>query len=115
MIRRPPRSTLFPYTTLFRSPNPRDDLAGPGPVANDALRGLAGLCEVGRFSRQPAETGIAVDHDPGEWLVDFMGDRGCQLSHRHDPRDVGEGCLRLAQRLLRLPKRLHAPALRSAQ
>src|SRR5258708_31366284 len=26
MIRRPPRSTLFPYTTLFRSPPPR--LAG---------------------------------------------------------------------------------------
>src|SRR3712207_7713237 len=24
MIRRPPRSTLFPYTTLFRSPRPRD-------------------------------------------------------------------------------------------
>src|SRR6266581_3069609 len=27
MIRRPPRSTLFPYTTLFRSPPPRDQLA----------------------------------------------------------------------------------------
>src|SRR2546422_4904726 len=27
MIRRPPRSTLFPYTTLFRSP-PRDARAG---------------------------------------------------------------------------------------
>src|SRR3712207_8130885 len=25
MIRRPPRSTLFPYTTLFRSPAGRDD------------------------------------------------------------------------------------------
>src|SRR2546422_7245945 len=24
MIRRPPRSTLFPYTTLFRSPRPRE-------------------------------------------------------------------------------------------
>src|SRR2546427_5506448 len=24
MIRRPPRSTLFPYTTLFRSPQRRD-------------------------------------------------------------------------------------------
>src|SRR5256885_12244033 len=24
MIRRPPRSTLFPYTTLFRSHEPRD-------------------------------------------------------------------------------------------
>src|SRR5215469_17884346 len=29
MIRRPPRSTLFPYTTLFRSPAPRDGLAQP--------------------------------------------------------------------------------------
>src|SRR5256885_11145456 len=29
MIRRPPRSTLFPYTTLFRSPDPRDQLAEP--------------------------------------------------------------------------------------
>src|SRR5258706_4596247 len=26
MIRRPPRSTLFPYTTLFRSPGPGRDL-----------------------------------------------------------------------------------------
>src|SRR3712207_8283721 len=26
MIRRPPRSTLFPYTTLFRSPVARHDL-----------------------------------------------------------------------------------------
>src|SRR2546430_4569152 len=25
MIRRPPRSTLFPYTTLFRSPEPMGD------------------------------------------------------------------------------------------
>src|SRR6266513_5166641 len=29
MIRRPPRSTLFPYTTLFRSPAPP-----PGRAAN---------------------------------------------------------------------------------
>src|SRR3989449_7041954 len=27
MIRRPPRSTLFPYTTLFRSPSGREALA----------------------------------------------------------------------------------------
>src|SRR5258708_32013026 len=31
MIRRPPRSTLFPYTTLFRSP-------GPGVRRHGALR-----------------------------------------------------------------------------
>src|SRR5256884_7886633 len=29
MIRRPPRSTLFPYTTLFRSPEPLRRLAVP--------------------------------------------------------------------------------------
>src|SRR3712207_7328333 len=30
MIRRPPRSTLFPYTTLFRSPPPAGRHAEPG-------------------------------------------------------------------------------------
>src|SRR3712207_8239047 len=34
MIRRPPRSTLFPYTTLFRSGC--GDRAGPEPDAQDA-------------------------------------------------------------------------------
>src|SRR3712207_7830816 len=34
MIRRPPRSTLFPYTTLFRSPQ------GAGPGRRDRLRRL---------------------------------------------------------------------------
>src|SRR3712207_8447970 len=34
MIRRPPRSTLFPYTTLFRSPQPAD--VGPAVQAASA-------------------------------------------------------------------------------
>src|SRR2546430_5041026 len=33
MIRRPPRSTLFPYTTLFRSGHPGALAAGGGQVA----------------------------------------------------------------------------------
>src|SRR3712207_2697287 len=38
MIRRPPRSTLFPYTTLFRSENGRDYITfgKPGNVPADA-------------------------------------------------------------------------------
>src|SRR2546426_4163415 len=32
MIRRPPRSTLFPYTTLFRSSLPRPGPAWPAPT-----------------------------------------------------------------------------------
>src|SRR5690348_17759475 len=35
MIRRPPRSTLFPYTTLFRSPGEKSD---PGPRLHSDLR-----------------------------------------------------------------------------
>src|SRR3712207_9525006 len=37
MIRRPPRSTLFPYTTLFRSLHLLDDLGPPGRVDGDLL------------------------------------------------------------------------------
>src|SRR3712207_9052308 len=33
MMRRPPRSTLFPYTTLFRSPQPQPQCVQLRPVA----------------------------------------------------------------------------------
>src|SRR5256885_16816470 len=45
MIRRPPRSTLFPYTTLFRSLAREPDLINHllrGPVRPDAIWGQAG-------------------------------------------------------------------------
>src|SRR3712207_7232693 len=53
MIRRPPRSTLFPYTTLFRSGvqhrhrvaeaahEPRDDLRGQGDLGDEHDRAAA--------------------------------------------------------------------------
>src|SRR2546430_8444677 len=40
MIRRPPRSTLFPYTTLFRStPTPRPRCNWPNIWKNPVMRG----------------------------------------------------------------------------
>src|SRR3989441_7003488 len=46
MIRRPPRSTLFPYTTLFRSP----------PHAAVQLLGPSGVCGAVRFhGERPAD------------------------------------------------------------
>src|SRR2546430_3999680 len=57
MIRRPPRSTLFPYTTLFRSPAPslrfqRKDteqyhvcIAAPGIARSDKRRFAASLLD----------------------------------------------------------------------
>src|SRR5439155_9050529 len=49
MIRRPPRSTLFPYTTLFRSPG--------SPFRGDAIRMLteAGLGEHPRSEEHTSE------------------------------------------------------------
>src|SRR3989442_6848783 len=40
MIRRPPRSTLFPYTTLFRSPRARSRRPGGCGSASDVRKPL---------------------------------------------------------------------------
>src|SRR5438105_10274797 len=46
MIRRPPRSTLFPYTTLFRSPPAQqlDDLPGDGQAEARAAEAPGSRC-----------------------------------------------------------------------
>src|SRR3712207_7640310 len=54
MIRRPPRSTLFPYTTLFRS----GPGAGPGPGGGDR-RGAAAARD--RAPRRPLGGGVLSD------------------------------------------------------
>src|SRR3712207_7444683 len=52
MIRRPPRSTLFPYTTLFRS------YALPGDAGADLV--IAEDLELAPFQRALVGTGVAV-------------------------------------------------------
>src|SRR2546422_3098872 len=49
MIRRPPRSTLFPYTTLFRSPSP-GSTGGTGKHCTDRC-GWCTSCWSGPTSR----------------------------------------------------------------
>src|SRR3989442_15871692 len=64
MIRRPPRSTLFPYTTLFRSR--RGSHRRPaGPVV-DPLRPAPEL-DAGRLRRLQL-AGIASGFTAGAWL-----------------------------------------------
>src|SRR3712207_7139204 len=53
MIRRPPRSTLFPYTTLFRSLGE----AGGAVVAHDALRDASGSGSRARLPRELLRSG----------------------------------------------------------
>src|SRR3989454_11360441 len=54
MIRRPPRSTLFPYTTLFRS--------------DAALNLTATTSEVNRFGRPMSLTGFQAAYQFTPWL-----------------------------------------------
>src|SRR5256886_13522644 len=52
MIRRPPRSTLFPYTTLFRSERPQALEHGILLEARQGSRLYAVLQELGLLERQ---------------------------------------------------------------
>src|SRR3712207_7993652 len=71
MIRRPPRSTLFPYTTLFRSTQLVGDshpLGDPRPGVAQPLRGvvelpaLGGHHEGGAASRDRKSTRLNSSH-----------------------------------------------------
>src|SRR3712207_8127953 len=53
MIRRPPRSTLFPYTTLFRS----------------AQAGLTGHLKIGAGAQIGAQAGVMRDVEQGARVV----------------------------------------------
>src|SRR5690349_23703058 len=56
MVRRPPRSTLFPYTTLFRSQGRRL----PRPLARRPDRGAGRIAPLSRLRE------LAVDLSPGD-------------------------------------------------
>src|SRR5437588_7385732 len=55
MIRRPPRSTLFPYTTLFRSAVRGPSQAGHEQVARGGNRQHAGRLQEGRSEEHTSE------------------------------------------------------------
>src|SRR5215203_6453463 len=54
IIRRPPRSTLFPYTTLFRSPGLRPR-STPSTTRRRTGRGRAAGSEAGRSEEHTSE------------------------------------------------------------
>src|SRR3712207_6995501 len=56
MIRRPPRSTLFPYTTLFRSGRQAAGRGGPSEPVHPA---------VAQRVRQPRAAAQALEDAPG--------------------------------------------------
>src|SRR5438034_7877793 len=77
MIRPPPRSTLFPYTTLFRSHRHRQS----EDRSRRAVRG--GELEVGgAVGAHPAEAGVRRERSPGPRLRGPGRGRGDRKSTR---------------------------------
>src|SRR2546427_6839287 len=55
MIRRPPRSTLFPYTTLFRSPEPQFPLYFASLFGNFLPERMPTINQLVRLGRRDVE------------------------------------------------------------
>src|SRR5574342_1068807 len=86
MIRRPPRSTLFPYTTLFRSPRPLRPGARFVVSTPDSVQPVP-------LGQQPAEA-WKIDEIEGEFLAR-------EEAERH-PASGGDHLLGLGQAHVRL-------------
>src|SRR2546427_13270188 len=118
MIRRPPRSTLFPYTTLFRSTAPKYQEFGPEripsatPAAGVTVKVIAGrVGDVAGPIQQPATDPTYLDLSirPGAQFVqslppDYAGflyvfegavrggtDPGAKAVQAHELAVLGEG------------------------
>src|SRR3712207_9378573 len=91
MIRRPPRSTLFPYTTLFRSEDAAEARAELGHVVLDR----EGLRRILELEDRGVAQGVVTEADlPDDDRLDRLA-----LDDRLDRLDLGRGVDRKSTRL----------------
>src|SRR5690349_22686836 len=79
MIRRPPRSTLFPYTTLFRSAHESQE------------DGLAELARVSSASRTAGGAGFTIDQP--QWVQE-VDRKSTRLNSSHVEISYAVFCLK---------------------
>src|SRR5260370_34451685 len=91
MIRRPPRSTLFPYTTLFRS-HVASASSGPAPLAHRLAARPKGLdrepgpsLALAPAARASSPLGDFARRDPDCFRVGVTGELGaCRAIPEHE-------------------------------
>src|SRR3712207_6848989 len=102
MIRRPPRSTLFPYTTLFRSRDPGKRLGDAHHlllVGDDAVGVLEDRLELGELVGDRLLAALAPDVD-----VVHPGDRkSTRLNSSHANISYAVFCLKKKKTRCYLP------------
>src|SRR2546422_7409571 len=98
MIRRPPRSTLFPYTTLFRSPKIASLSVGEGQPGDPVtINGSA-------FGSAPGEVHFIVN--PG---MDVTDRKSTRLNSSHGYISYAVFCLKKKKKSRRLARPRHPP------
>src|SRR2546422_2305691 len=96
MIRRPPRSTLFPYTTLFRSPAMNFRLARPAVLVD--------LNRISELAYVRAESGVAIGAMTRQRVVERRSEEHtselqsrlhlvCRLLLEKKKKIIATGCL----------------------
>src|SRR2546428_4971890 len=100
MIRRPPRSTLFPYTTLFRSHQPAlERLGGKRQIVRDHEQRHAPRGPIEQRAGDPGTQG-SIEPDGGlveheERRLEREGDRkSTRLNSSHDQISYAVFCLK---------------------
>src|SRR2546421_6092453 len=93
MIRRPPRSTLFPYTTLFRSLLfcwgwPDTGQAAPNDVA--ALRTELEALKADYSARDRKSTRLNSSHDQISYAVFCLKKKKKKKKNKHDDKQYTE-------------------------
>src|SRR2546427_3304762 len=95
MIRRPPRSTLFPYTTLFRS-GPQQSLERfherPVGLALERLRELMRLNDRGQVRQEDPARAQGGGHEPGE--LPGLDRKSTRLNSSHSQISYAVFCLK---------------------
>src|SRR3989454_8584085 len=106
MIRRPPRSTLFPYTTLFRShvrhhDGPPEQVVEDHDRVGDEQHGVGNGKRVGGGTRQPLDRAHQVVAEVADRAAREAGQSGhFDRGHRpHLLRHVADGIVGLTRRL----------------
>src|SRR3712207_7356372 len=94
MIRRPPRSTLFPYPTLFRSPRRVPSAECRVPSAESRRRSVM----------HPQLTAVVDDFESARERLDRKSTR---LNSSHANISYAVFCLKKKKKKLKLNKRTH--------
>src|SRR2546430_2920807 len=101
MIRRPPRSTLFPYTTLFRSKSHAKFLAN---LLHLYRFTFVGECSVTRDHEQPGNVGQICDNVLGDPIAEvlLLDRKSTRLNSSHSQISYAVFCLKKKKKKITL-------------